>query len=61
MMKQIIQATFGLLFITIGIYILVSFPTWLNAFKSLIQSGIIAGLFSLGAICIFLAILELKA
>ena len=55
------QLIFGLLFITGGIYTLVSFPAWLNAFKILIQGGIIAGLFSLGAICIFLAVLELKA
>ncbi len=60
-MKQILQATFGLLFITIGIYILVSFASWFNAFKILLQAGIVSGLFALGAILIFLAVLELKA
>lgn len=60
-MRQLMQLIFGLLFIIGGIYTLVSFPAWLNAFKILIQGGIITGLFSLGAICIFLAVLELKA
>ncbi len=59
-MRSIIQLIFGLLFVIVGFYILL-YQSWLNAFKILIQGGIIAGLFSLGAICIFLAVLELKA
>lgn len=60
-MKQLLQLVFGLLFITAGVYTLVSFASWFSAFEMLIKGGIIVGLFALGAICIFLAVLELKA
>ncbi len=58
-MRGFIQAIAGLLFLVAGAYILATFNSWLNAFITLIQGGIVAGIIGFGLLFLFLASLEL--
>lgn len=58
-MRGLIQGIVGLLFFIAGAYIIAAYNVWLNSFITLIQGGIVAGIFAFGLLFLFLSALEL--
>lgn len=58
-LSGLLKVIFGLLLITAGVFIVISYPGWWQAVKDVVQGGIIVGLVLFGLLFLLLGFTDL--